>query len=96
MVHQPLQIKVSEIQQLHRKIIDGYKSWIVEALLSYTEDGFFTDSVPIAIMSCCGQNEEIFCPTELEGYQVELASWSWLCDFSQIKHISLAIASHTL
>ena len=95
MVHQPLQMKVSKTQQLHHKIVDDYESWIAEAPLSYTKNGFFIDSVPITITSCCGQNKEIFCPTELEGYQVELASWSRLRDCSQIKHISLAIASHT-
>jgi len=94
----PLNITVSEARQLHNQIVNDYRPWIAEAPPSYTEGGFFTDSVPLAIISCCGQNQQIFSesrkPETQQLYDEEVEAWNRRHDFSQVKYVSLAIASH--
>jgi hypothetical protein len=87
-------ITVSSARRLDEQIIQSYKPWLQSAPASYTKDHFFTDSFPITITSRCGQNQQIFCATDGLEYDEEDASWSRLCNFSQIKYLSTAIASH--
>ena len=90
----PLAIQLSKAQQLHEKISTSYRPWLAAAPPSYTDDGFFMDSVPIAITSRCGQNQKIGSLTRGEQYNQEIFSWNRRCDFSQVKHVSFALASH--
>jgi hypothetical protein len=96
MDHSPLDMTVTETRRLHNQIVQDYESWIDQAPLSYKEDGFFISSVPITVTSCCGQNQQVHCPIpgQVENYEEDVDSWSRIRDFSQIKYVSLAIASH--
>jgi|ERR1700692_3333797 hypothetical protein len=89
-----LVITLSSARRLHEQIVQCYKPWLESAPVSYTEDHFFTDSFPITITSRCGQNQQICCATDGPEHDEEDASWSRLRNFSQIKYLSIAIASH--
>jgi hypothetical protein len=52
------------------------------------------DSVPIAVTSRCGQNQKICSTVRGDQYDQDILSWNRRCDFSQVKHVSFAIASH--
>ena len=90
----PLLIQLSKAQELHEQILTSYGPWLAAAPLSYTDDSFFIDSVPIAVTSRCRQNQKICSTTQGEQYDQEIFSWNQCCDFSQVKHISFAVASH--
>ena len=88
-----LSMPLSKTRQLHHEIGRSYRSWVNDAPTSYTEDGFFVDSFPIAITSRCGQNQRFSHVAKGNDYEKEKLSWNKLRDFSQIKYLSLAVAS---
>jgi hypothetical protein len=86
-------VRVADARSLHTAIVERYETWLSRAPEAYTEDGFFMHSVPIAITSRCGQNQQICRATEGPLYEKDLSSWTCLRDFAEVRYMSIAIAS---
>jgi hypothetical protein len=69
-----------------------YKTWISNAPEEYRYDGWFSGRKPIAITSRYGQNQPIGLETEIE--EEESNNWDTQRDWSKLKYVTVAIATH--
>jgi hypothetical protein len=63
-----------------------------EAPATYHQDGWFENRNPIAVTSRYGQNQPIGLQTHREGE--ELYSWETMRQWSKIKYVTVALATH--
>jgi len=88
-----LTLRVANARQLHELIIEHYQTWLRNAPADYTDDGFFNNSIPIVVTLQCGQNQKICQAMNGPLYDEDLTSWMRLWDFSEVRYLSIVIAS---
>jgi hypothetical protein len=86
--------KLHEVRSVHDVMGEVYDRWVAKAPRGWFKNNFFRDSRPIIISCVYGQNQPI-CPADVDSYRVERRAWREERDYSKIKYLSLAIASHT-
>ena len=87
-----MHLNLGYLRRLDEAIIQHYEQWINAAPGEYREDGFFVQRRPIAITSRYGQNQELGLNEETE--MEEGLNWQRDRDFSRVRYISVAIATH--
>jgi hypothetical protein len=80
------------MKRLDDSIQNLYNQWILDAPAGYFDDDFFTSRVPVAITSRFGQNQQLARNREEELQ--ERTNWRQERDYSRIRYITLAVASH--
>lgn len=77
------------VMSLDRALRSQYDLWVQRAPESYTQDKFFQERVPIIVTSLYGQNQPLgIDPTTERG------NWHWDRDFSKIRFMTVALATH--
>lgn len=87
-----MSLTLSQLRNLHTIIQTYYKRWVSEAPQSYKQDKFILDRVPIVITSRYGQNQDL--GITADDMERDAASWARDRDFTQVRYISIAIATH--
>jgi hypothetical protein len=90
--HRSITLNLSALQKLDIAIVRLYNHWIENAPVQYVEDGFFPSRVPVAVTSRFGQNQQFADTQDLR--QEERLNWSRDCDYSRIRYLTVALASH--
>jgi hypothetical protein len=80
------------MKNLDKAIIQHYDTWVADAPLEYTQDNFFSSRVPVAITSRFGQNQQL--AESIEDRRQERLNWRQDRDYSKIRYLTIAIASH--
>ena len=84
-------LRLEDLRKFNDAIKDGWREWIQNAPPDYTDDGFFLTRKPISISSRYGQNQRI--GVEVNRF-TQKALWSKERDYSQIRYVSFALATH--
>ncbi|KIL64797.1 hypothetical protein M378DRAFT_178583 [Amanita muscaria Koide BX008] len=85
-------LNLDAMKRLDDSIQHLYHQWINDAPAGYFDDDFFTSRVPVAITSRFGQNQQLACTREEELQ--ERTNWRQERDYSRIRYITFAVASH--
>lgn len=85
-------LRLTKLRQLDAAIVDGYQAWVTSAPPHYQKDGFLHERYPVAITSRYGQNQEI--GVDIEDMEEEGLNWYRDRQFSRIRYMSVAIATH--
>ncbi|KAM6490423.1 hypothetical protein JOM56_014096 [Amanita muscaria] len=85
-------LNLDAMKRLDDSIQNLYHQWINDAPAGYFDDDFFTSRVPVAITSRFGQNQQLACTREDELQ--ERTNWRQERDYSRIRYITFAVASH--
>ena len=80
------------LHKLNSQIIARYEQWVDDVPNDYTEDGFFNQRHPICITSRYSQNQEM--EMDDEHLEEEADNWNRERDFSKVRYLTCAIASH--
>ena len=80
------------MKRLDREIVQSYATWIDEAPDSYKSDDMFPERIPVAITSRFGQNQQLASSVELRNEERE--NWDRDRDYSRIRYLTLALATH--
>jgi hypothetical protein len=73
-------------------IVDHYHNWVNCAPRDYVEDEFFSTRIPVAVTSRFGQNQQL--SQTATHRQVERLNWTNDKDYSRIRYVTLALATH--
>lgn len=85
-----IRLNMQDVTKLDEELVSGFHDWVQAAPDHWKLDGFLTNSSPIVVTSCFGQNAAI----GLEGEEdVEAAAWDRDRDFSKIAFLTVAIAT---
>lgn len=90
--HRRINLNFATLKNLDQAIVELYEDWIENAPGQYTEDGFFPTRRPVAVTSRFGQNQKLADTEELRVE--ERGNWSRECDYTRIRFITLALATH--
>lgn len=77
---------------LHDQIVNRFQQWVNAAPDNYKADHFLLERTPLVITSRYGQNQDI--AVEAVDAAVDAENWQADRDFSQIRYITMAIATH--
>jgi hypothetical protein len=80
------------MKRLDRMIVRSYADWIGDAPEEYKAEDLFTSRVPVAITSRFGQNQELASSIELRTE--EQHNWARDRDYSRIRYLTIALATH--
>jgi hypothetical protein len=80
------------MKRLDQEIINSYTQWIEAAPAAYKSDDMFPSRIPVAITSRFGQNQELASSVELRDE--ERFNWARDRDYSRIRYLTLALATH--
>jgi hypothetical protein len=85
-------LNLESLKALDMAIVNNYHDWVRNAPRDYIHDNFFQSRVPVAITSRFGQNQRL---AETVQYRAEeRTNWSRDRDYSRIRYITLALATH--
>ena len=79
------------MKSLDIAIIDNYHDWIKKAPRHYIDD-FFQSRIPIAVTSRFGQNQQL--SQSINDREEERINWMRDRDYSRIRYVTLALATH--
>lgn len=80
------------MKKLDSAICNQYEAWVKEAPVEYRRDDFFNSRVPVAITSRFGQNQQL-AETDDDRRQERL-NWRQDRDYTKIRYLTIALASH--
>lgn len=87
---QPLNLRLTDLQQLHEGIITQWQNWITRAPPEWKADGFLTSRIPISVSCQYGQDQ----PLEIDEAQTLRQDFIEDCKFSDLRMFSFALATH--
>ena len=87
-----LYLNLQTMKRLDRMIVRSYADWIADAPQEYQDEELFTNGVPVAITSRFGQNQEL--ARTLDLHQEEQDNWARDRDYTRIRYLTIALASH--
>lgn len=80
------------MKRLDAEIVKSYAGWIAAAPEAYKAEDVFPGRVPVAITSRFGQNQQLASSVELRNE--ERGNWARDRDYSRIRYLTLALATH--
>ena len=80
------------MKRLDRMIIRSYADWVEDAPEEYKSDRMLMSKFPVAITSRFGQNQELASSIELR--EEEHDNWDRDRDYTRIRYLTLALATH--
>lgn len=80
-----------EMRAFHSGIRNRWVPWVRDAPASWKADGFLLNHVPISVACRYGQNRKIAVPNS-EAAEFEV--WDKERNYSRIRHVSMALATH--
>ena len=85
-------MSLNQVKRLNTQIKQSYQNWISDAPEEYLSDMWFRSRIPVAVTSRYGQNQ----PIGLETMNDDEESYTWdtLRDWSRLKYVTVAVATH--
>lgn len=80
------------MKRLDRMIVRSYHDWVEDAPEEYKADDFLTSRIPVAVTTRFGQNQKLASSVELRNQ--EQGNWARDRDYSRIRYLTIALASH--
>jgi hypothetical protein len=89
--NQSIHLNLRQLKNLDRELCQGFNAWVREAPDTFN-DTFLATRHPVIITSLYGQNQPLSVDQEQDAEAS--ANWSRYRNFSQIKYLTVAIATH--
>jgi len=89
---QTIYLNLIQLKSLNNAIKWHYETWVRSAPDIYKEDGFINEQYPVAVTCRYGQNQPL--GLFVENEEEEENNWDHDQDFSKLRYISVAIATH--
>ena len=87
------ELRYVDVEKLNSRIEGNYKDFMESAPLEWTRDGFLSQNVPISIAVRYGQNQ-LICHRQDREREQEREHWDRLHDYSNIRTVTVALATH--
>jgi hypothetical protein len=87
-----INLNLSSMKALDSAIVRWYQEWVANAPPDYINDDFFPSRIPVAVTSRFGQNQQL--SKTHEDREEERLNWARDRDYSRIRYVTLALATH--
>lgn len=85
-------LALRDLRKLDTAIITYYRQWVDEAPAKYKEDGWLLGNVPITITSRYGQDQDL--GLEEDSYEEAAQNWNQDHNFTPVRYMTIALATH--
>ncbi|KAG2029044.1 hypothetical protein BDR03DRAFT_1018980 [Suillus americanus] len=87
-----INLRLEDLKALHRYIVSDWDEWVHKAPASWKDDGWLQSRAPLSIACRYGQNQAI-ASLDPAARGVEEANWQAEREYSDIRYMSMAIAT---
>ncbi|KAG0697258.1 hypothetical protein DFH29DRAFT_1022910 [Suillus ampliporus] len=86
-------LRLQDVLELNRLIISEWDDFVANAPPAWTSDGWLQQHIPLSVACRYGQNQPI-ASTDQHALHVEARNWHHERDYSRIRYLSMAVATH--
>ncbi|KAG0697442.1 hypothetical protein DFH29DRAFT_1003759 [Suillus ampliporus] len=86
-------LRLQDVLLLNRMMDIQYDDFVANAPASWVKDGWLQQHIPVSVACRYGQNQPI-ASTDRQALRVEARNWNLERDYTHIRYLSMAVATH--